>query len=159
MEAEVHAYWPSIMHMGDCMVCGNLQDHPLHAEPVAPPAPASLALAHEPERSCRVCGCTDLSACVDEDGPCCWVDEDLCSACQGRAEKATAAAHSAIEAAAELLRYCREGHTVDGRFHADIAVVEKLLDAAKMAMEVEGFDEERGQVYATIVGHLEGWAP
>ncbi len=25
-----HAYWPSAMHQGDCMICGNIQDHPAH---------------------------------------------------------------------------------------------------------------------------------
>jgi hypothetical protein len=32
----------------------------------------------EAERTCRVCGCTDLNACT---GGCAWVDADLCSAC------------------------------------------------------------------------------
>ena len=33
-------------------------------------------------RSCRVCGCTDFNACIEPDGfPCCWVEEELCSAC------------------------------------------------------------------------------
>ena len=30
---------------------------------------------------CRVCGCTDLAACETADGPCHWVEENLCSAC------------------------------------------------------------------------------
>lgn len=33
---------------------------------------------------CRVCGCTDLDACICDDGfPCAWVDAEhtLCSAC------------------------------------------------------------------------------
>jgi hypothetical protein len=30
---------------------------------------------------CRVCGCDDLHACVTKDGPCHWVEPDLCSAC------------------------------------------------------------------------------
>lgn len=31
---------------------------------------------------CRVCGCTDERACIDEDGnSCCWVRPGLCSAC------------------------------------------------------------------------------
>jgi len=37
-------------------------------------------------RSCRVCGCTDAdcSQCIQKTGkPCHWVEEDLCSACQG----------------------------------------------------------------------------
>jgi hypothetical protein len=31
--------------------------------------------------SCRRCGCTDDRACQTEDGPCFWVEDDLCSAC------------------------------------------------------------------------------
>ncbi len=31
-----------------------------------------------PERTCRVCGCTDSRACP---GGCYWVQEDLCSRC------------------------------------------------------------------------------
>lgn len=32
--------------------------------------------------NCRVCGCTDLTACVGNDGlPCFWVEPGLCSAC------------------------------------------------------------------------------
>ena len=33
------------------------------------------------ERACRVCGCTQDHACVTDDGPCAWVEADLCSAC------------------------------------------------------------------------------
>lgn len=32
-------------------------------------------------RKCRKCGCTDRRACLVLDVPCCWVAEDLCSAC------------------------------------------------------------------------------
>ena len=33
---------------------------------------------------CRVCGCTDVHACIGDDGlPCHWVEEDLCSNCAG----------------------------------------------------------------------------
>lgn len=32
-------------------------------------------------RSCRECGCTDVQACYTNNGPCCWVGIDLCSAC------------------------------------------------------------------------------
>lgn len=32
--------------------------------------------------SCRICSCTDLDACVREDGGTCWwVEDDLCSEC------------------------------------------------------------------------------
>ena len=30
---------------------------------------------------CRVCGCSDLSACEDEGQPCSWAEPDLCSRC------------------------------------------------------------------------------
>lgn len=33
--------------------------------------------------ACRVCGCTETDACVNDDGPCGWVETDLCSACVG----------------------------------------------------------------------------
>lgn len=111
-------------------------------------------------RRCHKCGCTDLAACVDRDGPCCWVDDNLCSACQALAEKATVGAHQAVAAAAELLRFSREGDTLVGaRF--ETYVVEQLLDAAKLAMEIEGWDKdssERGQAYAAVAAAIEGWA-
>ncbi|MYE59300.1 MAG: hypothetical protein F4X35_06960 [Alphaproteobacteria bacterium] len=45
--------------------------------PVPPPAPG--------DPICRECGCWDWNACVDaRDGPCWWVEEDLCSVCAGR---------------------------------------------------------------------------
>lgn len=38
------------------------------------------------ERACRVCGCTELNACVSErHGPCWWVEDDLCSHCDMKA--------------------------------------------------------------------------
>ncbi len=73
---------------------------------------------------------------------------------------ALAAASQASEATAELLRYIREGNQMPaGPFEGD--VVEQLLDAAKMAMEIEGWPdnpEEQGQVYAAVASFLEGWA-
>lgn len=38
--------------------------------------------------ACRVCGCTEARACVTEDGPCWWVEGDLCSACAAREGRA-----------------------------------------------------------------------
>lgn len=35
-------------------------------------------------RVCRVCGCTDSTPCQTPDGPCHWVEPDLCSACVGK---------------------------------------------------------------------------
>ncbi len=35
------------------------------------------------QRACRVCGCTELQACVDPPhGACAWAGPDLCTACQ-----------------------------------------------------------------------------
>lgn len=73
---------------------------------------------------------------------------------------AIAAASQAAEACAELLRFAREGDGVmTGPFTTE--VVEQLLDAAKMAAEIEGWPddaEERGQAYAAVASFLEGWA-
>jgi hypothetical protein len=34
------------------------------------------------DRKCRICGCTEVTPCVDDVGnTCAWVDHDLCSAC------------------------------------------------------------------------------
>ncbi len=38
------------------------------------------------ELSCRVCHCTDSQACMTNDGPCHWVEPDLCSGCAGKEE-------------------------------------------------------------------------
>jgi hypothetical protein len=40
--------------------------------------PITLAIS---ARACRTCGCTDNNACMTDDGPCWWVEPDLCSAC------------------------------------------------------------------------------
>ena len=83
-------------------------------------------------------------------------------------ELAMAAAHAAIEAAQELIRYAREGEAFAATFDPDVEVFEKLCDAAKMAAEVdakefsEGVDadyrEARGQIVDALVRFLEGWA-
>ena len=37
----------------------------------------------EPERACRVCGCTEHDPCLHEiKGPCWWAEGDLCSHCK-----------------------------------------------------------------------------
>ncbi|HUV53024.1 MAG TPA: hypothetical protein VMW64_08125 [Dehalococcoidia bacterium] len=33
---------------------------------------------------CRVCGCTNEHACETDEGPCHWVEDDLCSACAAK---------------------------------------------------------------------------
>ena len=62
-----------------------------------PTPPIKSAEAHYAERDaddddqpseeptcCRVCGCTESNACVDdENGPCSWAEPDLCTSCVG----------------------------------------------------------------------------
>ena len=31
------------------------------------------------DRRCRHCGCMDHRACLTPDGPCAWIDQDVCS--------------------------------------------------------------------------------
>lgn len=52
---------PLRMVKGSCVVCCNAY---CLAEPI-----------------CRICGCTRFNACVTPEGPCHWVETDLCSAC------------------------------------------------------------------------------
>ncbi len=39
-------------------------------------------------RKCRICGCTWDNACMTEEGPCHWVETDLCSACADKEPEA-----------------------------------------------------------------------
>jgi hypothetical protein len=76
-----------------------------------------------------------------------------------RRTHAIAAAHSANEAAAELLRFAREGEDLNGTF-GDIEVVEKLLDAAKIAIECLGENDDGGRytsIYGDIRHEIAGW--
>lgn len=72
-------------------------------------------------------------------------------------DKAVAAAHGASEATAQLLRFAREGNGCEHNpFNTD--VVEQLLDAAKLAIEVEGaHTPERREVLAAVTAYLTGW--
>lgn len=46
-----HAYVPSAMHMGDCAICGHLQDAAIHRAP--PPGPYHPAfICHCPDKDC-----------------------------------------------------------------------------------------------------------
>lgn len=72
---------------------------------------------------------------------------------------AIAAAHQATEAAAELLRFAREGEGLPGPFETE--VVEKLADALRMTIQIEGraaTDDELARVDAALEQLLEGWA-
>lgn len=57
------------------------------------------------ERACRVCGCTENYACVDDSGETCfWVEQDLCSQCIGKDRPAERA-----------VKYARVGKRQAGR--------------------------------------------
>jgi hypothetical protein len=78
---------------------------------------------------------------------------------------ALAAADQAANGLTEMTRFAREGEWFSGTFHPDAEPVERLLDAAKLAIElrvaVEGDEilkDELGQVYGAICNFLEGWA-
>ncbi|EPE99500.1 hypothetical protein [Rhizobium grahamii] len=76
-----------------------------------------------------------------------------------RQTHAVAAAHQASEAVTELLRFSREGADINGSF-GDIEVVEKLLDAAKIAIECLTEDENSqrySSIYADLKHELEFW--
>jgi hypothetical protein len=84
-------------------------------------------------------------------------------------EAAMAAAHAAIEASAELIRYAREGDYSERSPFADVEVVSKLADALQLALDIEGdpkpdtyLDEDELAQLAALklaVGNfLEGWA-
>lgn len=77
-----------------------------------------------------------------------------------RGALALAAAHQATEATTELLRFAREGEGPSGPFETE--AIEKLADALKLAMEVEGdeanAEEDRDRLYSALAQFLEGWA-
>jgi hypothetical protein len=78
---------------------------------------------------------------------------------RARRDRALAAAHQATDAAAELLRFAREGADLNGTF-GEIEVVEKLLDAAKMAIECLPEDENAqrySDIYGDIKHEIQGW--
>ena len=63
----------------------------LFEAPPPPPAPG--------DRICRECGCWDWNACVDaHDGPCWWVEEDLCSVCAARLQAMADPAYAGLYA-------------------------------------------------------------
>ena len=69
--------------------------------------------------------------------------------------KAIAAASQAADAIAELLRFAREGEGINAIF--EIEVVEQLLDAVKMAIEIEGEQSSHHAIYGDICSELEFW--
>ncbi len=81
---------------------------------------------------CRVCGCTqeDCSQCIEASGqPCHWVDEDLCSRCEGEMQAARQALDSATTKEG-VTAVCRQYHSaVEGDPALWEAYLKKLSDA------------------------------
>ena len=82
------------------------------------------------------------------------------------ASVAIAAAHAAVEAATELLRFAKEG-PVSHDFALEPKTIERLTDALKMAIDVD-IDGVRAthapsadslaQLHCACAAFLEGWA-
>lgn len=50
-------------------------------------APTGASDTASETRTCRACGCTDWTACLDDfQQPCYWIEPDLCSQCRAHAE-------------------------------------------------------------------------
>lgn len=81
------------------------------------------------KQRCRVCGCTADRACVDDDGPCWWVERDLCSACATPAQIAVAALDQAVLRAGEVLEQAPPRH------HAEIRAAMRRFAAARTIVQ------------------------
>jgi hypothetical protein len=105
-------------------------------------------------RVCRICGCTELNACIHPDGtPCAWVDDELCRRCDelmhttaladiaaerarqiqqegwtpehdDEHDKAELATAAAIYAAPDLKQVRRLSNIVGGSEHSSIAIID-----------------------------------
>lgn len=89
-------------------------------------------------------------------------DQEQSPTSEDRKALALAAVYSANLAAAVIMREVREGDFGEDT-HCPISrdedVLEHLLDAVKLVMEIEDdYRDERGQVYGAIRNFLEGWA-
>lgn len=75
-------------------------------------------------------------------------------------DRLIAAAGQGAEGAAILLRHAAEAEEPYGTYNGE-EPIEKLLDAAKLAIEAAGDDalqdEDLNQVYGALVRFLEGW--
>lgn len=127
-------------------------------------------MSAQPERSCAVCGCTELNACVDElRGPCHWVADRLCSHCaqpDGRRAIATIAAERLTDIAAELIRFSREGDQ-DTFEPLSLEPAENVAEALRSILQIQRASdrkrivvdaEQENQLLGALDRFLEGWA-
>ena len=109
-------------------------------------------------RTCGFCGCTDISACVHEDGtPCAWIDDDLCSVCDEKMpvvrDKLLAAASSLAAASADCIEFVRHpGAPRSAQFISLDETTSLALDALRMILEAT--DRTQGVLYHAIANEL-----
>lgn len=99
------------------------------------------------DRTCRICGCTDITACRHEDGtPCCWIEDDLCSACEA------VGLTPALEAVAEeCMRQAR------GTFGPPVGQREILVHmAAQLVRSIDALDRDQAAEECPSCGSLLG---
>lgn len=107
-------------------------------------------------QTCRICGCTDLRACVSETGPCHWVEPDLCSACVGnpseRKTKIKINKHDqkrkdklvkALQKAQEMAGICWLYVTANDRPPDQVAEIALAMNHIEMALNHLGAPIER----------------
>lgn len=119
-----------------------------------------------PERTCKVCGCTDARACYDElTHACWWVGDHLCSHCaqpDARRRLAQVAAAQLSEVVAELLRFVREGDQETVTPFA-LEPAENTADALRSIIRIEQakadpIESEANQMLGAIDRFIDGWA-
>ena len=108
-------------------------------------------------RKCRHCGCTDLTACLHDDGmPCAWVDDDLCTLCQEKQERARsnlmAAASNFAMCSADIIEYLRSGDVILSDMLTDGDTMTLALDAVRLTMEAT--EDPRGDLHPAICKQL-----
>ncbi len=108
-----------------CVACAET------VEPRSPPAPVSSCNSTDrcsmaenevalPIRKCRMCGCTETTACGGPNGNCFWVGDDLCSACDDPFDS-----YDPPETEDDTDAFECAGYYIDGEFYCPIAGTEE----------------------------------
>lgn len=98
--------------IADAPIPGNPADAPACIRPDCTPLAPTV-------RRCRQCRCTEIRACVDDRGPCWWVDADLCSHCAD--PKPNDRGSAEVARPSQGAEPCHR-HATDGISGGDIAV-------------------------------------
>lgn len=109
-------------------------------------------------RKCRICGCTDVSACQHDDGsPCCWFDNDLCSVCDEKLPQVTAKLLAAASQFAHVAADCADyvgdpGQTLAAANVVDGDTTAIAIDGLRLLLEATG--QTDGALYAAVAREL-----